>query len=306
MITQHTYRNLTWFDTLNPTARELKKLAREANIPDALATDLKTVTTYPNTETSWDKGAIKLTLNFPAIQSADCIHPHEIKFIATKDHLVTIRFEDVHEFEQWQSTFTTNPLLTYHGSRVTGWHLLLALLLHLYRGVDCKLDYLGSMLQTVGTNLFARREKEMVFEISRVGQRLVAFRQALGTHERALAKLNENVTRAFPRRKYSADVARVTGAQACLLSRIDRQRQTLDELRETNNTLLTTKQNEIIKILTIMAFITFPLTLFTSLFSMNTRATPLIGWVGDFWIILGVMFVVSIGFFVFFKYKKWM
>ena len=65
-------------------------------------------------------------------------------------------------------------------------------------------------------------------------------------------------------------------------------------------------RNEIMKILTIMAFITFPLTLFTSMFGMNTIATPIVGRTGDFWIILGIMVIVSAGLFSFFKYKRWM
>lgn len=56
---------------------------------------------------------------------------------------------------------------------------------------------------------------------------------------------------------------------------------------------------------TILAFITFPLTLFTSMFGMNTKTTPLVGRDGDFWIILGAMTVISIGFFAYFRYRKW-
>ena len=70
--------------------------------------------------------------------------------------------------------------------------------------------------------------------------------------------------------------------------------------------MLTTKQNETIKTLTIMAFITFPLTLFSSMFGMNTEGTPIIGHQYDFWIIIAVMCTVAVFFFAFFKYKKWM
>jgi Mg2+ and Co2+ transporter CorA len=49
----------------------------------------------------------------------------------------------------------------------------------------------------------------------------------------------------------------------------------------------------VMKNLTIMAFITFPLTLLSSLFGMNTHDTPIIGFKGDFWLILsGITYVV--------------
>ena len=77
------------------------------------------------------------------------------------------------------------------------------------------------------------------------------------------------------------------------------------ELRETNNSLVSTKQNEIMKVLTIMAFITFPLSLIASIFGMNTIDIPLVGQDGDFVIIMGIMGVSTLCMFAFFKYKKW-
>jgi magnesium transporter len=80
----------------------------------------------------------------------------------------------------------------------------------------------------------------------------------------------------------------------------------LHELRETNNSLLSTKQNEVMKILTIMAFITFPLSLFASIFGMNTVYLPIVGNQYDFWIITGGMVIATVAFFTFFKKKKWL
>jgi Mg2+ and Co2+ transporter CorA len=55
-----------------------------------------------------------------------------------------------------------------------------------------------------------------------------------------------------------------------------------------------------------MAFVTFPLTLFASLFGMNTEMTPIIGHPADFWIIVGIMLSAAITFFAYFKYKRWL
>ena len=106
--------------------------------------------------------------------------------------------------------------------------------------------------------------------------------------------------------QYIHNVKEISRRYQRLARRLRALSDTVDELRDTNIGILTTKQNEVMKILTIMAFITFPLTLFTSLFGMNTHTTPLVGQPGDFWIILSIMIVVSIGFFAFFKYMRWM
>ena len=77
-------------------------------------------------------------------------------------------------------------------------------------------------------------------------------------------------------------------------------------LRETNNSLLTTKQNEVMKVLTIMAFVTFPLSLIAGIFGMNTAYISIVGMEGDFWIIIGIMFGFTTLFFGYFLYKKWL
>jgi len=60
------------------------------------------------------------------------------------------------------------------------------------------------------------------------------------------------------------------------------------------------------KVLTILAFITFPLVLLSSVFGMNTISTPIVGIKGDFWIIIGVMLAATFSMFVYFRKKKWL
>jgi magnesium transporter len=78
----------------------------------------------------------------------------------------------------------------------------------------------------------------------------------------------------------------------------------LAEIRETNNSLLSTKENEVMKSLTILAAITIPASIIASIFNMSVTL-PL----GDspyaFWIIIGVMLSISVMMFLLFRHKKW-
>jgi magnesium transporter len=79
----------------------------------------------------------------------------------------------------------------------------------------------------------------------------------------------------------------------------------LQELRDTNDSLLSTKQNEIMKALTVMAFVTYPLALIAAVFGMNTAHTPLVGHPLDFWLVVAIMITAAAIFFAYFKYKRW-
>jgi magnesium transporter len=87
---------------------------------------------------------------------------------------------------------------------------------------------------------------------------------------------------------------------------LDSTREYLLEIRRTNDSLLATKQNEIMKNLTIMTFIMLPLTLITGIFGMNTHPTPILEMKNDFWVVIFLMIIVSITTTIFFKWKKWM
>lgn len=304
MIERYEYNGLTWIDVLNPTTDEIRAIIKECDIPLEFSGDLTSM--VPRSEVHAKKQTLKITLDFPIVKRTDINHPHEIKFIATKKHLITVRFEDIEALHRFSKDFEIASLLKHSQKKqLTGAHIMLSLLDELYRTMTMQLDYLESKMTDIEEEMFQEREREMVLEISKISRRLISFRQTLHAHETALLELECKIVEAFGK-TLDHKVAALQSEYEHHIRRIDALGSTLEDLRDTNNSLVSTKQNEIMKTLTIMAFITFPLSLFTSMFGMNTIATPIIGQRGDFWIIVSIMIIVSIGFFIYFKYKKWM
>lgn len=302
MLNRYENGTVLWFDVVNPTSEEIRTLATEAKIPLELTGDL--TTNSPHDSVDWQKGVFKLNLHFPVVKRTDMITPHEVKFIATKSALVTIRFEDIQSIEQFRKDFEIVSMLKRGDTSLSGARLLTTLLSRFYRGLDDKLDFLTSRLNDIDTEIFSGHEKEMVLEIAAVGRRLINFRQAVEAHEHILGQLYTASETAF-NKQVQKEVLLLSERHLHIMRRLGRISGLLQELRETNNSLITTKQNEIMKTLTIMAFITFPLTLVSSMFGMNTISTPIVGTTNDFWIIVSFMSLGFTCFFVYFKYKRW-
>lgn len=302
MIDRFIHKSVTWYDVVNPTTEEVRELLKEVRFPAEFSGDLTTM--IPRSDVHATKSAFKTTLDFPIVRRTDINHPHEIKFIATKSALITIRFEDVEALHRYGKEFEVLSMLSTSRG-ISGGVLFISLVSYLYDGLEQKLDYLENRLRDIEEEVFNGKEKEMVHSISEVGRRIITFRQTLMTHESVMRDMPEKMQTAFGK-KTAEYVSEIISRHEHALARIRSVQRSLEELRETNTALLTIKQNEIMKILTIMAFITFPLTLFTSLFGMNTDTTPILGRENDFWIIVGIMGVVSIAFFAFFRYKRWM
>lgn len=302
MINRYEHNKTTWLDVVSPTPEEVRELVTECNIPPEYANDLTTVT--PKTEVFAKKGFFKITLDFPIVKRTDINRPHEIKFLVTKNYLITIRFEEIEAIHRFSKEYEVLCMLGNNKDKLNGHKLFFIMLNYLYVSMHAKLDYIESRLKDVEEQIFDDHEKEMVFELSEIGRRLISFRQTIGSHENALDKLRTSIVVAFGK----IDQQRFEELEhhyRSLNRHLFALTSVLSDLKDTNFALLSTKQNEIMKVFTILAFITFPLTLFTSMFGMNTTTTPILGHPQDFWIILGSMVVVSVLFFGFFKYKRW-
>lgn len=303
MINRYKHSKTTWLEVVSPTAEEVRELIEECNIPREYAGDLTAPT--PKTEVFAKKGFFKVTLDFPIVKRTDINHPHEIKFLVTKDHLVTIRFEEIEAVHRFTKEYEVLCLLgSKSKTQITPDSLCITMINYLYASLHVKLDYLENRLKDIEEGIFAGHEREMVFELSQISRRLITFRQTIGAHDNALDGMPNALQVAFGK----VDVNRIEELEHhyhSLKRHLNALTSVLTDLKDTNSALLFTKQNEVMKLFTILAFITFPLTLFTSMFGMNTVATPILGHQFDFWIILSIMVVVSITFFGFFKYKKW-
>ncbi|MCA9363924.1 magnesium transporter CorA family protein [Candidatus Kaiserbacteria bacterium] len=304
MVERFTHGPLLWVSITEPTNEETHHIMQELNVPPTLMADLSGP--VPKSSATVIDRVLKITLDFPIVKRTDINHPHEIKFLIAKNYLITVQYEDIGAVETFKREFEIfTDLHKNEAKKMTGAHLFFSLMKELYENASTKLDYIESRFSDIENGIFKGHEKEMVFEISTISKRVIAFRQILTAHHDVLHKAKPCFEDVFKHRDTTHELDRLHAQYLHVVRRTTALAETLDELRDTNLALLTTKQNEIMKIFTILAFITFPLTLFTSMFGMNTTTTPIIGREGDFWIILGIMIIVSITFFVYFKYKKW-
>lgn len=304
MIHRYEHNQTTWLEVISPTSDEVRELVAECGIPLEFAADLTTTT--PKTEVHARKGFFKITLDFPVVKRTDVSRPHEIKFLVTKTHFVTIRFEDIEAVDRFTKEYEVLCMLGNSGKKQLRTDLLfLTMLDYLYVAMHAKLDYVESKLKDIEEQIFDGHEKEMVFELSQVSRRLITFRQTIGAHENALEKLDEAIYTAFNKLD-KPKIEQLQHHYRSLNRHLHALTSVLDDLKDTNAALLNTKQNEIMKILTILAFTTFPLTLLASLFGMNATASmPLVGEPYDFWIIFSAMVVLSVLSFVYFWHKRW-
>jgi magnesium transporter len=228
----------------------------------------------------------------------------EIDFVVGKHFLITTRYENIDPLHSFAKAFEVNAVLG-RGGATHGGHLFVSMTPNLYEALGNECDNVRRHLQDIEDNIFSGDERQMVVALSQTGRVIHDFRQSLAPHREMLGSLEPTATRFFGA-EFSYYARELAGAYERVERTLENLHEALDELRATNDSLLNTKQNEIMKTLTVLAFLFLPLTFITGLFGMNTVNDPFIGSAHDFWILSGVMALFALCFFIYFKKKGWL
>jgi len=305
MITRYKHNKITWVDLESPTNEEIHEIMGEFELPPGVAEELLLPTVKPRVELYGDY-IIYLILHFPASKHSHTSEKNqEVDFIIGKDFLITTRYDTIDPLHKFAKIFEVSSIIDKDHIGEHAGSVFYHMIKKLYGAIEHELEYVRDALDDIECKIFEGREKEMVFELSKVSRELLHFKQALLLH-RTILESFEISAKTFFGNDFSHQLRSIIGDYYKIQGFINTNTDSLVELRETNNALITTKQNEIMKTLTIMAFVTFPLSLFASIFGMNTKTLPLTGFDGDFWIISGGMAAATVFFFAFFKYKRWL
>lgn len=303
MLARYKHGGLTWIDLESPTREEARKVMEEFGLDHFIAEELLLPTTKVRVEAR--DTYFYLILHFPALRHTHKTLEQEIDFVVGKDFLITTRYDTIDPLHKFSKVFEVDSVVNSEVSDEHAGFLFFSMLRRLYKSVDHEIDFLHSDMTNIEQHIFSGHERGMVRAISRAARDLLNLRQTIEPHRDALRELLPAATSLFGQ-EYAQYVKSVENDYYRLHNHIMRHTESLHELRETNNSLLSAKENETMRTLTIMAFLTFPLTLFVAIMDMDAVHNPLHGIPYDFWVILGIVVLIAIAMLGYFKHKHWL
>lgn len=299
MLNRYTYNDITWVDLENPESDEVHDIAKEFELGSLLVEELLTPTAKPRVDIY--PGFVYAVLHFPALRYTHGLETnHEIDIILGERFIITTHYSTATATYDLARAFEAASLLERTSSRIGVGHIFLELAQRLYQAADNELDALEEIIEDIEAHIFEGKEKEMVTALSYAARELLTHKRLIGSHHEVIEKV-EQATKALFGEVYAHQVSGASSLHYRVHNRVLTMNEILNELRETNTALVSTRQNEIMKNLTIMAFVTFPLTLVAGIFGMNTSNMPPY----DFLLVLGGMVLLAFFFFLYFKIKKW-
>ena len=183
----------------------------------------------------------------------------------------------------------------------------------LYRIVDDGFDYCFPMLRKIGNKLdaleeeiFEGRSEEIVRDISNVKQEIINFRRVIRPQRPVLRDL-ESVKQRYLAPEIDLEIYfdDIVDAQERIWDMLENYKEVVEALEDTNESVISHRVNDILRVLTSISVIVLPLTFIASLWGVNV-GVPGEGDPEDFFVIVGVCLVVLVTMATYFRRRGWL
>ena len=259
----------------------------------------------PKVDDYVDDGYLFGVLHFPAYdKSIQRLNAGELDFFLGSDYLVTISNVELlpvtRLFTRLQEDERLRDQLFSKGSG----RLLYEVLDDLFDYCFPILDKIAYKLDSIEDDIEDRRSEEIVTDISKVKQEIISYRKIIKPQRPALRLLERHIERFLPEELelYFDDLV---DASERIWDLLDNYKEVVEALESTNESVISHRQNDVLRVLTIFSVVLLPLTLISGIFGMNVLF-PGEGTHTAFWIIVGLMVGVIVSMVAFFKYKGWL
>lgn len=245
-----------------------------------------------------------LVLHFPTFKG-ESIVASEVDFFIGHGYLVTVHNNNLKALTHFFSLGKKSPdsLLTY--SLESSIILLYEVLGHLMDECFQLLDENSLKINEIESLIFEHQQNKAVEKIMTFRRNIINIRKIMQNHKNILQTLTSSESSLIDKASIKKYYSVLVDHSKLIWEMLDNQKEMIEVLNSTNESILNDRMTDIMKTLTIFSVIVFPLTLLAAIFGMNAKYMPFVNHPLGFWMILGVMVLCSIGMLAFFKGKRW-
>jgi magnesium transporter len=301
---------LTWIHCERPSQEEAQLLGSRfgwhpLDIEDVMSRrERPKIDVYTEEEAT---GYLFAVLHFPVYNtSVGRLDAGELDVFLGPDYLVTLPNVELKPVTRLFQRCSENEQLRHNlFSRGSG-RLLYEVLDDLYDYCFPILDKIGGKLRQIDEEIdeVTPRAKERVRDIHKVKQEIISYRKIVRPQRPTLRQLERQIERFLPEELelYFDDIV---DANERIWDHLDNYKEVVEALEDTNESLISHQQNDILYVLTIFSVVMLPLTFITGFFGMNVHFPGFDSHLG-FLATVGAMVAVVVAMLGFFRYKRWL
>jgi magnesium transporter len=295
---------LTWVNLDRPDAESAGKLAERFDWHPLDVEDVLSKRQRPKIDDYPEDGYLFAVLHFPAYDKAvQRLNAAELDVFLGPDYLVTLPNVELlpvgRLFRRCEEDAAFREQLFAKGSG----RLLYEVLDDLFDYCFPILDKIGHKLDSIEDDMFEGRAEDVVRDISNVKQEIISYRKIIKPERSTLRLLERRVEQFLPEELdlYFDDIV---DASERIWDLLDNYKEVVEALESTNESVLSHRQNDVLRLLTLISVTMLPLTLITGVFGMNVLF-PGEHTHAAFWVIVASLVVVLVSMVGFFRWKRW-
>ncbi|MBU0628979.1 MAG: magnesium/cobalt transporter CorA [Nanoarchaeota archaeon] len=289
-----------WIDIFKPTKAELQLIS------DNIGISIKDLEVSLSEEqrpkiVDLDGPFDLIVFGAPSFESKS-ITTTPVFIYTSKKHnfVITIRNADTKSISRLKESIETKKSLFYKGSSYFIYRLLDEII-NTYFNV---LDDIGDKVESIEENTITNHDMKMVKGIFEIKKTLIYFTKSLGANREVVTSIEKEYLTEIDKKTAKA-FRTVYNDTIQLIEMSSTQRDILTGLLELQLSAISNDLNKVMKTLTVGAtYILIP-TLIASIYGMNFKYIPELGWKYGYLFAIGMMVVSMLAVHSYFKKKKW-
>lgn len=305
-INEVEHSGLLWTNVSKQTEKELSQIQKRFSLLDQ---DIKeSLPPYQRAKIVKRAGYYFMVLHFPVFdRNTRRLGFTEVDFFLSANYLVTVHNGKLAILEQFFNECKKHSSVKKDYFSGTAVHILFELLSRMLDAIFPILLHVNEDINLVDKKLFTKISgQEMAEEILRLKTNIVTFRRTMQGHRTVLERLIMYSGRDLDLVAYQSYINNLREFTNEIWHMLESQKESINALHETNESIVSLRTNQVMKTLTVISVITFPLTLIATIFAIDANGRPLVDMPYGFWMICGLMFVGVLAMVIIFKRKKWL
>jgi magnesium transporter len=167
------------------------------------------------------------------------------------------------------------------------------------------LEKLGERLEDLEMEITGSPDQESLKALYQLKRELITVRKSVWPLREIVSTLERDETSLIKKetRKYIRDVYDHT---IQVIDTTESYRESMSSLLDVYLSSISNKTNEVMKVLTIISTIFMPLTFIAGVYGMNFQHMPELEWRYGYFLVMGIMFIISLIMIYFFRRRKWL
>jgi magnesium transporter len=279
----------------------IQKLGESLGLHPLVMEDILHVDQRPKME-EYDNYVYIVLKMFHYHKEKDEITPEQVSIVLGKNYVVTFQeglegdtFQEVRERIRGNKGIIT---------KMTSDYLVYSIIDSIIDSYFSILEVYGDRIESLEEVLVNDPQKNTLTDIYRIKREMLYLRKSVWPLREAISRLERGESHLITHNThlYLRDVYDHT---INALDTIETYRDMLSGMIDIYLSSISNRLNETMKYLALISTIFIPMTFIASIYGMNFELMPELKWAHGYWFALGLMMIIGLSFFIYFKKKKW-